>query len=743
MKAFAMQGKEQQSKGAGDAVFHGVSRRSFLLSGSSVAVGIAFGGSLAGLDKALAQSGTFVPNGWILVATDGTVTLYSPASEMGQGVKTAMPLLIAEEMDLDWSRVKVEQAPHNPAIFGNPFFQGAMGTGASRTTQEYYSIMRLAGMQARQIMLAAAAGKWGVPVTEVSTVPHFAVHQASGRRLGYGEIAAFAQVPAEPPKVSKEQLKPMSQFRLIGKDVPRVDVPGKVTGQAEFGMDVRRPGMLYGAVLRAPVQGEQPARIDDSAAKAIPGVKAIVPLPYGVGVVAQDYATARKAKAALKVDWSNTAKARDYRSEAVMAAYKQRAADLGAPGLPFVNAGDAASAMGKAVKTFTADYTTEHVAHACMEPMNATAQVTGDKIEIWAPTQGPSVIQLVLSKVLGMFKPEDIKVHVTLLGGGFGRRFEPDFAIDAAILAKAMGGAPVKVIWSREDDIQNDKFRPLVAQHLTAGVDAQGKLVALRHRIVAESIIARAIPDLFEHLHGLDPVVCEGAEFNYEVPNHQVEYLREQRGVEVGFWRGVGAGYTKFATETLIDELAAAAGQDPIDYRLAMLSQQPRAGAVIAEVARMAGWKKRRPAGRALGFAYSDHWNSHTAEIAEVSVDPKSGRIRVHAVWAAVDPGVAVQPANVAAQIESAIMYGTSHALMERITVANGEVQQSNFDNYPVLRMNEAPKVTVKVMPTDNHPGGVGETGLPAVSAAIANGVARLTGKRLRALPFDQASLKA
>jgi isoquinoline 1-oxidoreductase beta subunit len=342
-----------------------------------------------------------------------------------------------------------------------------------------------------------------------------------------------------------------------------------------------------------------------------------------------------------------------------------------------------------------------------------------------------------------MFKAENIKVNVTLLGGGFGRRFEPDFTIDAAILAKVMAGPPVKVIWSREDDIQNDKYRPLVAQHLSAGVDAKGNLVALRHRIVSESIMARAIPKGFAEFKGLDVVVSEGAEFNYDVPNHLVEYVREDRGVEVGFWRGVGAGYTKFSTETLIDELAAAAGRDPIEYRMGMLSKQPRARAVMEEVARMADWKRKRPAGRALGFAYSDHWNSHTAEIAEVSVNRKTGRIRVHEVWAAIDCGVAVQPKNVAAQIESSIMYGTSHALMERITIKGGEVQQSNFHDYPVLRMNEAPRVTVKVMPTDNPPGGIGETGLPAVSAAIANAVAKLTGKRLRTLPLDQATLKA
>jgi isoquinoline 1-oxidoreductase beta subunit len=744
--------KHNAVEGFEGIAYRGVSRRAFLLSTTGAAVGIAFGSALS-MTRAFAQATGVAPNAWMRVGTDGIVTIMSPASEMGQGVKTAMPLLIAEEMDLDWSRVKVEQAPHNPAVFGNPFFngvmgtgasaQGDMGTGASRTTQEYYVVMRVAGMQARQIMIAAAAGKWGVPASEVTTEPHTAVHKPSGRRMGYGEIAAFAQVPADLPKVTKEQLKPASQFRLIGKDVPRVDVPSKVTGKAEFGIDVRLPGMLYGTVLRAPVQGEQPAKIDDAAAKKIPGVKAIVPLPYGVGVVAENYTAARKAKAALKVEWSKSAKARSYNSGQAMAAFQARARDLDAPGLPFVNNGDAVGALGKAVNTVTAEYACEHVAHACMEPMNATAQVTGDKLEIWAPTQGPSTAAFVISTVLGLFKRENIKVNVTLLGGGFGRRFEPDFAIDAAILAKVMAGPPVKVIWSREDDIQNDQYRPLVAQHLTAGVDAQGNLVALRHRIVSDSITTRALPGLHAALKGLDVIVSDGAALNYDLPNHRVEYLREERGVDVGFWRAIGNGYTKFATETLIDELAAAAGRDPVEYRLAMLSKQPRARAVIEAVAKMANWGKKRPAGRALGLAYSDSFGSHIAEIAEVSVNKKTGKLRVHEVWAAVDCGVAVQPKNVAAQIESSIMYGTSAALMERITFSGGEVKQSNFHDYPVLRMNEAPRVSVKVMPTDNHPTGVGETGLPPVGAAIANAVAALTGKRLRSLPLEAELLKA
>ena len=726
-----------------DVAYHGVSRRAFLLSGAGVAFGVTFGGTLAGISEVFAQSGEFAPNGWVRVAADGSVTVYSPASEMGQGVMTSMPLLLAEEMDLDWSRVRVEQAPYMPKVFGNPRFGGGMTTGASRTTQGYYDVIRLAGLQARMIMVGAAAEKWGVPVSEVTTEPHFAVHAASNRRMGYGEIASFAKVPAESPKVDKAQLKPMSQHRLIGKDVGRVDVPSKTTGKAQYGIDVRLPGMLYGAVLRAPVQGEKPDKIDDAAALKVPGVLKVVPLPYGVGVVAENYPAAKKAKGLLKVQWSSTAKARSYSSDKIMAEYAARARNLDdASGVDFIKEGDAKGAMAGAAKTISAEFTTEHVAHACMEPMNATAMVNGEKIEVWAPSQSPFFIFLATSVRLG-YKPENVTSHVTLLGGGFGRRVEADYVTDAALLAKAMEGKPVKVVWSREDDIQNDKYRPLTAQRVVAGLDANGKLIALRHRMVGESIYARAAPPIFQQAGGKDQPFCEGSEIKYHVPNHLVEFLREQRGVDVGFWRAVGGGYTKFALETVIDECARAAKKDPLEYRMELLEKEPRGRRVLEEVAAMADWKKKRPAGRALGLAYSDMWNVHLATIVEASVDKATGRVRVHEVWGAVDPGVAVQPKNIEAQIESATMYGLSHVLMERATFKNGAVVQSNFHDYPVLRMNEAPVVHTKVIPTDNYPGGIGEVGLTTIPPAVANAVFALTGKRLRSLPFDQKLLKA
>jgi isoquinoline 1-oxidoreductase beta subunit len=721
--------------------YSGVSRRAFLLSTGGVAVAVAFGG-LAGAKKALAQAGSFEPNGWVRVGTDGVVTIYSPASEMGQSVMTAMPLLIAEEMDLDWSKVKVAQAPADPRVFGNPLFGGSMVTGASRTTRGYYQIMRLAGMQARQIMMMAAAEKWNVPVSEVTTEPHQVVHRASGRRLGYGEIAAFAKVPAEPPKFGPAQLKPMSQFRLIGKDIPRIDGPEKVTGRARYGIDVRMAGILYAAVLRAPVNGEGPAKIDDAEALKVPGVRKIVPMPYGVGVIADNYPAALKARQALKVEWTNRSKARAYTTEKLIPEYLQRARNLADTGVVYEAHGDAKGAMAGAAKRLAAEYTSVNLTHACMEPINCTARVDGDKIEYWAPSQAPFTMFLAAVKGLG-FKPENVKINITLLGGGFGRRAENDYAIDAGLLARAMPGDPVKVIWTREDDIKYTKTRPLTVQRLEAGLDAQGNLVAFHHRIVSESIYARFAPPIFEKTGGKDLPVCEGAfELSYGMPNFLLEYLREQRGIDVAVWRSVGAGYTKFAIETFLEEVAAAAGKDPIEFRLQLLAKQPRAQAVIREAAAMADWKRARPAGRALGLAYSDTWGTHIGMVTEVSVDRATGKINVHEVWSAVDTGVALQPQNIQRQIESSVVFGIS-GLREKLMFKDGVAQQSNFHDYPVLRMNEVPKVTTKVIVTNNTPGGIGEVGLPPVAPAVANAVFKLTGKRLRALPFEPAELKA
>jgi isoquinoline 1-oxidoreductase subunit beta len=715
-----------------------ISRRSFMVGAGGLGVVVAF----TDVSEALAQGAkTFKPNAWVTVATDGTVTIISPSSEMGQGVMTAMPVLVAEDMDADWSKVKVVQAPSDAKTFGNPLFNGAMTTGASRTTQGYYKVLRQAGAQTRKIILASVAQEWKVPVGELSTEPGRVVHAKSGRKIGYGDVAKFATVPAQMPAVSDADLKPLDQCRLIGRNVPRVDVPSKTNGTAKYGIDTQLPNMLYGAVLRAPVQGEKPERIDDAAAKAVKGVVQIVPLPYGVGVVAQTYEAAKKGKEALKVTWSTTAKARSYNSDQVLKEYAAAANDLSKQSVTVLKHGDPEAAFRSAAKVIKADFLSDHVAHACMEPMNATAKVDGDRIEIWSPTQSPTLAQ-VFGARMGGTTPDKVKVNTTLLGGGFGRRIEPDFSIDAVLLAKAVPGRPVKVIWSREDDIQNDKYRPLAAQHFEIALDAQNNIRAWRHRLVGESIYARAAPPVYQALQGKDPPFHDGAEVVYDIPNHLVEFIREQRGVDVGFWRAVGPGYTKFGIECLLDEIAALKGVDPVAFRLELLRNDARAANVVRTVAQMADWSRKRE-GRFLGIAYSDFWNTHCAEVAEISLNRSTGAIRVHNVWAAVDTGIAVQPANVIAQIESSIIYGVSHALYEQINFKNGEVQESNFHDYRLLRMSEAPSIQVGVIQTNNPPGGIGEAGLPPVGPAIANAVGTATGKRLRHYPFLPERVKA
>jgi isoquinoline 1-oxidoreductase subunit beta len=710
------------------------SRRTFLVGSGAFGLALTFSGCASVAPSAPPKN--FSPNAWMILSSDGTVTLSSPASEMGQGTMTAMPLIIAEEMDLDWAKCKVVQARFSPKDYGNPRFGGGMTTGASRTVQGYWDAMRLAGAQARAVLIANAAARWNVPPAQVTTEPHACVHAASGRKLTYGEIAAFATAPTPLPTVDKSQLKKTANYRLIGKDVPRVDGLDKVTGRAKFGIDQRLPGMLFAAVMRSPVQGEMVASVDDAAARAIKGVRNVVRLPYGVAVVASDSWSAMRAKNALKITWSSTARARSYSTDVALLEFVNRAEDPLDAGVAMHSHGDTDETLNAAANRIDATYTSEHASHMCLEPMNATAWVREGKLEVWAPCQSASFVNGVSTSPLAGFKAEDVTVNITLLGGGYGRRVEADYVLDAVLVAKAMPGTPVQVLWSREDDVARDKLRPMTAQQVTTVLDDNGKLVAMKHKIVGEGIYARVLPPAFAAAGGKDVPTCEGFEINYDIPHHLAQYLREQRGVDVGFWRGVGGGYTKFAIESAIDETAHAAKQDPLAFRLNLHGKQPRAQAVLREVAAMARWDGGQARGnRALGLAYSDMWNSHCAMIVDVSVDGTT--IKVHNVWAAVDCGIALQPQNVARQIEGSAVWGISAALKEKLDIKDGQFVQSNFHDYQVLRMNETPPMSVKVMVTDNHPGGIGEVGLPPVAPAIASGVASITGKRLRGLPFS------
>jgi isoquinoline 1-oxidoreductase beta subunit len=708
-----------------------LSRRSFVLGGGAVTVGLAFG--TTGCATTPAPVTNFSPVAWVTIGSDNSATIFSAASEMGQGTMTALPMVIAEEMELDWSKVRVVQAPADPKRFGNPRFGGGMVTGASRTVQGYYEPLRLAGLQGKLVMLGAAATAWGVPVAELRAENSTVIHGPSNRRITYGELARTAVAPAALPAVNKGMLKPMSQFKVIGKDLPRTDLAAKTDGSAVYGIDVRPAGLLYATLMSAPVQGEKAEKVDDAAAKAVPGVKAVVVIPTGVAVVADSFHTALKARELLKVQWSTSSRARRYDSDAVMKEYVARAENLADAGVAFHQHGNADQAIAGAARTIKATYTSEHVAQFTMEPMNCTAKVDGDKIEIWVPSQ---TVGFVVGGVAaaGGFKPENIKVNITLLGGGYGRRVEAEYAVDAALIAKAVPGVPVQMIWTREDDMTRAKPRPLTAQHLIAGVDARGRIVGLKHRVTAEGVYARVAPPAFRAAGNKDSPVMEFSETAYDFGSHVVQQCIEDRGIACSFWRGVGPGYLVFALETMIDEVATAGRQDPLQYRLDMLGKDPRAQAVLREAAQMARWTQARSNGRALGIALSAAWNSYIGMVVEASI--KDGKPVVHQIWAAVDCGHALTPRNIQTQVEGGAIFGLSAALGERLSYKGGESQEKNLGAYKLLRANEAPLVSVKVMPTDNYPGGIGEVGLPPLAPALANAIAKLTGKRVRTLPF-------
>ncbi|PKR53763.1 xanthine dehydrogenase family protein molybdopterin-binding subunit [Thalassospira marina] len=717
-----------------------ISRRSFMIRAGGLGIAVAFGGipNLAAGAIITGQStGSFQPNAWVTIADDGSVTIVSPASEMGQGIMTTLPLLIAEEMDADWDRTRIIQAPSDAERYGNPGFYGMQLTGGSESTRGYYELLRMTGAQTRKVLLACAAEMLNVPVDELSTSPGKIMHKASGKSLDYGDVARLGQIPDPLPQAEKTDLKSPDQWHYIGrKDIPRIDVPSKTNGTAIFGIDVQQPDMLFGAVLRAPVQGEKPLNINDREAKAIAGISHIFPLSYGVGIIGKTVEATKKAKDLLDVTWSTNSRVRDYDSALLLEEYRKVGADINQSGVDAHNKGNAKAIIQQANKVLSADYLSDHVYHATMEPMNATALVKGGTVELWAPTQGPTFTQRFAANVAGT-TPDKVTVHTTMLGGGFGRRAEDDFIIDAVSLAMQVKGTPVKVIWSREDDVQHGKYRPLTAQHLEVGLTDDGGIAGWHHRIVADSIFARTFPQAFSGANGLDDVITEGSDFKYGIPAHHIEYIRQDRGLDVGFWRAVGSGYTKFAIECMIDEIATAQGKDPVDLRLEMLKDVPRASEVIKQVAQKARWHEKRE-NTALGLAYSDSFGAHCALVAEIALNRENGTIRVINVWGVVDPGVAIQPRNIDAQMVGAINHGISHALFEQINVVKGEVQEGNFDTYRVLRMSEMPEIDISIHATpENKPSGIGEVGLPPVGPAIANAVARLTnGTRLRHYPF-------
>src|SRR5882672_8235968 len=706
------------------------------------ALGLSFALALDNpLDNPLARAATLANeragkalSPWVSIAPDGTITIMSAAAEMGQGSMTSLPLIIAEELDADWSKVRIVPAPPIDAIYGNPGFGGMMYTAGSNAVRSYYGPLRMFGAQVRRVLIDNAAKHWAVPAAELTTEPSAVVHAKSGRRLGYGEIAAFAEVPAKAPEIKREELKQPSQFRLIGKDVMRVELPGKVNGSTKYGIDVQVPGMLYATVLRAPVEGATPERIDDAKARAVKGVIKIVKLPYGVGVLAETPWAAFDARTMLvsAITWSKTGKAWGFDSEQGLQALGATARDLNAQASEWFKAGDARAELPKAATSMEAEYRCDYAYHAQMEPLNAVASVSpsGDAAEIWCGTQSQSMAQGGAAKALGIAR-DKVKLNDMLLGGGFGRRGprDADFVVDAVLMSKE-AGKPVKVMWTREDDVHNGRFRPLSAHYLRAGFDATGKLVAWQHRLAGDRVTPFFDPVRFQQGGGRDGMVMAGTDVRgYDVPHQLVEQLYRDTGVRTNPLRGIGVTANKFATEAFMDEVALKRGIDPLAFRLELLKGTPRAYKAVERVAQMADWGRKRD-GRALGLAYIDYSGSQVAGIAEVSLDRASGQIKLHNFWCTLDCGIAVQPDNVV-------------AMSERISIKNGMVEQSNFYDYHLPRMNEVPPMHIEVIATDNHPTGAGQMATPLIAPAISSAVMQLTGVRLRHTPFTPERVKA
>ena len=618
--------------------------------------------------------------------------------------------------------------------YGNPD-NNAFQTSASNSVHGYFHALRIAGAQARRVLLDAVAARWNVPVGELSTEPSMVVHKASNRRISYGEIAAFAKAPAEMPKIEDKDLKASANFRLIGKDVPRVEVPTKVTGAAKYAMDVQVPGMVYAAVLQSPYFGGAPQTVDDAEARKVPGIIDVVKLPDGVGVIGTTVEGTQAAKNLLKVTWANAPGA-NHDSENALEELAAAGRDMSRDGVPYETKGDAKAAMKGAARVFRGDYRTRYVYHAQMEPLNATASVSADgkSAEIWAGTQGATGL---LNQAAALLQTDRTKLtlHQHLLGGGFGRRGQQEVVLDALRLSKAVS-KPVKLVWSREDDIAYGKFRPATAHHIEAGFDTNGKLIAWHHRVVAESVVAYTAAMAGTRPAPVDRIVMKGSPIpQYPIPHKLAEHVVMPNRARLAPWRGVGNGHNAFAAECFIDEMAKELGKDPIAFRLELAEGAPRMQTLLRAVTEMSDWPRKRQ-GTALGVGTMVKDDTLAAGVAEVSVDRATGKVKVHNVWVAMDAGIAVQPRNIAYQTEGSIIYGLGHVLREQIVIKEGRVRQSNFTDYQIARMSDVPNIEVKVVSTDNPPTGAGEDGLPVLACAVGNAIAALTGVRLRELPF-------
>jgi isoquinoline 1-oxidoreductase beta subunit len=715
-----------------------LSRRRFLSVSAAVGGGFLIGftvrPSIGDADAAETAAGlSFAPNAFIRIGSDGQVVLIVPYVEMGQGTYTSIPMLIAEELEVDLKQVRLEHAPPNEKLYGNPLLGGVQATGNSNAIRGSWQPLRQAGATARTMLISAAAKRWNVDPASCRAQSGTVRHVPTGRSLKYGALAADAAHVPVPENVA---LKRREDFKLIGTPANRLDTPSKVNGTAVYGIDARPPGVKTATLAQSPVFGGRLKSVDDSVAKSVKGVRQIVRLDDAVAVVADHMGAAKKGLAALKIEWEDGPHAqlttRDIAAELEQATLK--------PGVVAQNIGDVDKAMKGAVTKVEAIYQVPFLAHATMEPMNCTVHVRKDGCEIWVGNQALARVQATAAKTTGL--PLDkVVVHNHLIGGGFGRRLEIDGVTRAVQIAMQVDG-PVKVIWTREEDIQHDMYRPYFFDRISAGLDDKGMPVAWNHRFAGSSVIARWLPPAFNN--GLDGDTTEGAiDLIYGLPNLHVEYLRvEPPGIPTAFWRSVGPSHNVFVTESFVDELAAAAKQDPVAYRQALLAKTPRANVVLQLAAQKAGWGQPLPAGVGRGVSVQFVFATYLAQVAEVEVTG-DGTVRVRRVVCAVDCGTVVNPDTVRAQIQSGIIFGISAALRGEITLKDGRVEQSNFHDYQVVRMNEAPTIEVYIVNSTEVPGGMGEAGTSAITPAITNAIFAATGKRIRKLPVADQTARA
>jgi isoquinoline 1-oxidoreductase beta subunit len=719
----------------------GIGRRGFL-KGSA---GLAFAFALVEAGGVMGQGAPARLNAYISIGTDGTIRIAAPAPEMGQATNTALPLIIAEELDADWSKVVVETATV-AAAYDHPIFRAQFVVG-SLTTRGYWMAIRTAGAQARRVLIDAAAQRWNVPAGELSTEPSAVVHKASNRRLSYGEIASFAQMPAQLPEIRPDMLKKPADFRLIGRDVRRWDVPAKSTGKAVYAIDVQVPGMLYATLARSPVMGSSPRGHNGAELTRRPGIVAVVPLAQGVAVVGDKIETVLAARADLKVDWS-PAPGSNFDSDRGREMYLAHVRDpAGQKVVVGRRSGDANAALQGAARVVSGEFTTDYVYHAQMEPLTCVASVTADGVEVWTGTQWPSRARDDAAKAAGV-PPEKVKVNMMPMGGGFGRRAQIEYVVEAVEVSKAVG-KPVKLMSTREDDVANAHCRPMTAHKIDIGLDAGGKIAGWRHRIAADLVVTQVYgqPRL-DAQNGVDHIVMAHADVPlYDVASHLAEHVYEAPGVRSAAWRGIGAGPNAFAIEAMIDELAVLAGEDPVAYRMKLLKDR-RARTAVEVAADMAGWPKAPRGDAGYGIALSrlgvpQLGESIAVTIVEVALDRARGNIAVRNVWCAADVGLPIQPRNIRQQVEGSLVWGLSAALSERITFKNGAVQQQNLSDYEVLRVSQLPKIEINIIRSGEIPLPVGELGLGTIAPAISNAVRGLTGKRLAALPFTPDRVRA